>query len=298
MSYEQALARLAQSHPGLVVMTAENRAHIRSLPALLGPRFIDVGIAEQTLVGMAAGLALCGRTPVVHALAPFLTMRAFEFIRTDVGIAKLPVKLVGFVPGVLSDANGPTHQSLEDLSLMRGIPGMQVFCPADGAELEAALESIVDAPGPCYVRYTAREPVVAHTGPVHIGSAEVLYAGIDATLVSFGVLLEQAQIARATLNTAGLSVGLINLRWLSPVDERALIEAAIRTRVLVTIEDHFRHGGLYSLVCELLVREGVSAKVIPIAFDARWFTPGKFDAVLEHEGLSGKRIAERVLSAL
>src|SRR5262245_62036912 len=124
-------------------MTAENRAAIRSLPDRLGPRFIDVGIAEQTLAGAAAGLALRGRVPIVHALAAFLTMRAFEFIRTDVGIAQLPVKFIGACAGFLSEANGPTHQALEDLALMRGIPGMNVCCPADQSEMLDALAIIV-----------------------------------------------------------------------------------------------------------------------------------------------------------
>ena len=122
-TYQDALLAAALADPRLVVMTAENRAAIRGLPARLGPRFVDVGICEQTMIGMAAGLALRGRIPVVHALASFLTMRAFEFIRTDVGIAGLPVKLVGAVPGFLSEANGPTHQAIEDLALMRRVRG-------------------------------------------------------------------------------------------------------------------------------------------------------------------------------
>src|SRR5215470_12767192 len=114
MGYEEVLKERFAGDSSLIVMTAENRAAIRNLPALFGDRFIDVGICEQTLVGAAAGLALRGRTPVVHALASFLTLRAFEFIRTDVGIAQLPVKLVGAFAGFLSEANGPTHQALED----------------------------------------------------------------------------------------------------------------------------------------------------------------------------------------
>src|SRR5207245_579692 len=139
--------------PRVVVMTAENRAAIRALPEKLGARFIDVGICEQTMVGAAAGLALRGRVPVVHALATFLTMRAFEFIRTDVGIGRLPVKLVGGVPGFLSDANGPTHQAIEDVALMRGIPGMEIVCPTDEEELAAALPEILQSPRPAYIRY-------------------------------------------------------------------------------------------------------------------------------------------------
>src|ERR1700730_2931308 len=123
-TYEEVLKECALADEHIVVMTAENRAAIRNLPAHLGERFIDVGIAEQTMIGAAAGLALRGRIPIVHSLATFLTLRAFEFIRTDVGMAGLRVKLVGALAGFLSEANGPTHQALEDLALMRGIPGM------------------------------------------------------------------------------------------------------------------------------------------------------------------------------
>ena len=138
-SYAHTFEQIALHDERIMVLTAENRAALRDLPAVLGKRFVDVVIAEQAMVGMAAGLALRGRVPICHALAAFLTMRAFEFIRTDVGIAGLPVKLVGAVPGFLSEANGPTHQALEDVSLMRSIPGMQVFCPADGADLSIGL---------------------------------------------------------------------------------------------------------------------------------------------------------------
>src|SRR5215813_10066037 len=131
MTYEELLTREALADERFIVMTAENRALVRNIYAHLGNRFIDTGITEQTMIGAAAGLALRGRVPVVHALASFLTMRAFEFIRTDIGIANLPVKLSAYIPGFLSDANGPTHQAIEDIALMRGIPGMQVFSPAD-----------------------------------------------------------------------------------------------------------------------------------------------------------------------
>src|SRR5262245_54414919 len=155
-TYEDVLAQLAEADSRLLVLTAENRAAIRNLPGPLGARFIDVGICEQTMVGMAAGLALRGRVPVVHALASFLTLRAFEFIRTDVGIAGLPVKLVGYVPGFLSEANGPTHQAVDDVAVMRAIPGMQIVCPADEAELCAALPAVIASPQPVYVRHNPR----------------------------------------------------------------------------------------------------------------------------------------------
>src|SRR6187402_1155217 len=135
MTYEELLAEIALTDERFIVMTAENRALVRNIPGKLGSRFIDTGITEQTMIGAAAGLALRGRIPVVHALASFLSMRAFEFVRTDAGIPCLPVKLSSFIPGFLSDGNGPTHQAIEDISLMRGIPGMQVFAPADNEDM-------------------------------------------------------------------------------------------------------------------------------------------------------------------
>ena len=175
MNYEQKLLELIKKDDRIVVMTAENRAAMRNLPALIGDRFIDVGIAEQTMVGMAAGLALRGRIPIVHALSTFLTMRAFEFIRTDVGIGKLPVKLVGAVPGFLSEANGPTHQAIEDVSIMRGIPGMNIFCPSDEADLLNGLEKIIESPNPFYIRYNNMQPSVEHETEFEIGKAQKLF---------------------------------------------------------------------------------------------------------------------------
>jgi len=297
-TYEEALLALAVEREELVVLTAENRAPIRSLPVALGARFIDVGISEQTLVGAAAGLALRGRVPVVHALASFLVMRAFEFIRTDVGIPRLPVKLVGFVPGFLSEANGPTHQALEDVALMRGIPGMQVFCPADAAELGEALPTLLAGPEPCYIRYNAAPPAVRHRKPFAVASAEVLSEGDGVALLTYGFLLREAEKARVILESRGIPVRLVNLRMLAPVDESAIVEAAQRTQLLVTLEDHFRTGGLYSIAAEVLVRHRLAPRVLPIALEDRWFKPALLDDVLAHEGFTGERIAKRILDAI
>src|SRR6201996_9082965 len=162
MNYEQLLIQTALADERIVVMTAENRALVRNAPVALKGRFIDTGITEQTMVGMAAGLALRGRIPIVHALAPFLTMRAYEFIRTDVGIAHLPVKLSGFIPGFLSDGNGPTHQSIEDVAIMRGIPGMEVYCPADEDDLVRVLPSVWASPSPAYTRINHKKGNYVH----------------------------------------------------------------------------------------------------------------------------------------
>ncbi|MGZ8218478.1 transketolase family protein, partial [Methylomagnum sp.] len=251
-TYEDRLGALAETDERFVVMTAENRSAIRNLPSRLGERFIDLGICEQTMVGAAAGLALRGRIPVVHALATFLTLRAFEFIRTDVGIAHLPVKLVGTFNGFWSEANGPTHQSLEDVALMRGIPGMSVWCPADEEDLLLGLETVLRDPAPCYIRYNGARPMARHDQPFEWGRAEVWWEGHDVTLLTYGMLFGEALTAVDLLRRAGYSVGLVNMRMLKPADTGAILTAARRSGLLVTVEDHFKTGGLYSIVAETL----------------------------------------------
>jgi len=297
-TYAQALLDLADARPDLVVMTAENRAHLRPLPAALGRRFVDVGICEQTLVGAAAGLALRGRVPVVHALAAFLTLRAFEFIRTDVGIGRLPVKLVGFVPGFLSEANGPTHQAIDDVAVMRAVPGMQVFCPADLPELVEALPAIVASPAPAYIRYTAAPAAVEHRRPFAIGRAEVLAAEEGVALLTYGPLLAEAERARRILAARGVPVSLVNLRTLEPVDEEAILDAAAGAELVVTLEDHFHRGGLHTIVAETCLAHRLAPRVLAIDLGESFFKPALHPQVLAHEGFTGARLAERVTDAL
>ena len=298
MNYEELLKNIIKEDDRFIVMTAENRASIRNLPDILNNKFIDTGITEQALIGSAAGLALRGRIPIVHALATFLTMRAFEFIRTDIGIGKLPVKLVGAVPGFLSEANGPTHQALEDISLMRGIPGMNVFCPADEEDLLIGMPEILKSDNPFYVRYTNQGNIINHTKEFEIGKAEKISEGSDITILVYGTLLRQAYEAMKTLEIQGISVRLINMRTVKPIDEDIILNAAKDSVLLVTIEDHFITGGLFSIVAELLVRNHTSCNILPIALENKWFKPGLLQDVLEYEGFTGRQIAERVITKL
>jgi transketolase len=293
MSYEELLTREALADERFVVMTAENRALVRNIHAHLGSRFIDTGITEQTMIGAAAGLALRGRIPVVHALASFLTMRAFEFVRTDAGIPNLPLKLSSFIPGFLSDGNGPTHQAIEDISLMRGIPNMTVFAPADEDDLLKMLPQIWNYPSPSYVRINTRKTEYVHT-PFEWGKAEVISEGADVTILTYGLLFEQALEAVNILKEEGLSVGLVNMRSLKPVDEQAILNAA-KSNLLVTVEDHFLTGGLYSIVAEVLLNYQTTARVLPFALNEKWFKPSLLPNVLQNEGFTGKQIAEKIL---
>lgn len=296
MSYEELLTQTARANEQVVVMTAENRALVRNLPDILGKRFIDTGITEQTMIGAAAGLALRGRIPVVHALAAFLTMRAFEFIRTDAGIPALPVKLSGFIPGLLSDANGPTHQAIEDISLLRGIPNMTVYAPADEDDLIKMLPYIWSSPAPAYTRINIRKPAYQHSEYTP-GQAETVCEGTDATILTYGLLFEQALMATELLRAEGLSVGLINMRSLKPVDEQAVLKAAKSTAIVV-VEDHFVTGGLYTIVAEVLLKHQQTADVLPISLNEKWFRPGLLHDVLQHEGFTGKQIADRIFAHL
>jgi transketolase len=298
VTYEQRLLDLAERDGRVVVMTAENRAAIRKLPDKLGARFIDVGIAEQTLVGAAAGLALRGRVPVVHALATFLTMRAFEFIRTDVGIAQLPVKLVGALAGFQSEANGPTHQALEDLALMRGVPGMTVCCPADATELLDAMDVMVGESGPWYLRFNARPPAFGHQAAFVPGKAEIVTEGTDVALLTYGCLTHECYEAAERLADSGISVRLINMRTLKPIDEQAIVQAVRETALVVTVEDHFAIGGLATIVAEVAASHRVALKLHPIALDGRWFTPALYADVLECEGFSAPQLTQRIGAAL
>lgn len=297
-TYQDALLAAAKADPRVVVMTAENRAAIRQLPEALGNRFIDVGICEQTMIGAAAGLALRGRVPVVHALATFLTMRAFEFIRTDVGIGRLPVKLVGGVPGFLSEANGPTHQAIEDVALMRGIPGMEVVCPADEDELVAALPAVLASPRPAYIRYVGGPARVKHAPGYRLGEAEVLSEGDDVALLTYGLLAGETARAAELLAEDGVRARVLNLRTLAPLDEAAVLRAARETPLLVTVEDHLRIGGLASIVAELALAHRLAPRALALALDQRWFVPALLPDVLERERFTAKHIAARVRRAL
>ncbi len=298
MTYEEVLKKLIDEDERFIVMTAENRAAIRNLPNQIGDRFIDTGITEQTLVGSAAGLALRGRIPVIHALATFLTMRAFEFIRTDVGIGNLPVKIIGGFSGFMSDGNGATHQSLEDVSIMRGIPNVNVWCPSDEEDMLIGLETVLKSDAPFYIRYNNTKPSLSHDKNFEIGKAEVISEGTHVAILVYGFLLGEAVNAKEILEAHGKSVRLINLRTVKPIDEDAILKAAKECKMILTLEDHFLTGGLYSIIAEIFLRKQITAKVIPVAMDNKWFKPVLGQDLLEYEGFTGKQIAEKVLKNL
>lgn len=294
MNYEQLLLNLISNDNRYFVLTSENRSMMRNLPPKFKDNFIDCGIAEQTMIGIASGLALRGRLPIAHALATFLTMRPFEFIRSNIGIQNLPVKIVGSIAGFLSDANGPAHQALEDISIMRGIPNMKIFCPADEDDMMKCLPAIYNDPSPYYIRFNAFKPVIEHSN-FEFGKAEVFGNGNDIAILVYGFLFAQAFKAKEILESKGISVRLINLRSLKPVDEETILDAINECKQIVTVEDHFITGGLYSILAELLLKNKKTAEVFSLALMDKWFKPALLNDVLENEGFTGPQIAEKIL---
>jgi transketolase len=160
------------------------------------------------------------------------------------------------------------------------------------------MPAVIASPGPFYVRYNALPAAALHTEPFALGKAETLSQGSDVAILTYGFLLREAVRARQTLEAAGRSVRVVNLRTLKPVDEEAVLSAVRECRLTVTLEDHFSTGGLYSIVAELLLSRGVTGRVLPIALPERWFTPGRLPEVLDAEGFTGEKIAARISTAL
>jgi transketolase len=296
--YETCLLQCIHDDERVVIMTAENRGHMRELPYHIADRFIDVGIAEQTMIGAAAGMAKRGCTVVTHALAAFLTLRPLEFIRDDVGIPAYPVIMVGMVPGVLSDGNGPTHQAIDDIHHMRGIPNINVFCPADITELVDGMHCIVRRREPWYVRYHATPRAVEHSQPFTVGQAVTMYGAehgdVDATLLTYGYMTTHVIDAASILASQGYRIRVVNMRTLQPYDAAAILHAVNTSTLLVTVEDHLRIGGLYSIVAETLLAARRTADVLPIDLGDTWFPAGRLNEVLDIMGLHADGIVERI----
>jgi transketolase len=175
---------------------------------------------------------------------------------------------------------------------------MQVFCPADDHELVEMLPLVMQSGAPAYVRYNAAPAAVSHVAPFTIGKAEVFGDGTDVALLTFGFLLREVEKAREILAAAGLGVRLVNLRTLKPIDQRVVLAAARECKLVVTVEDHFRTGGLHSIVAETLLEHQTTCRTLPLALDQRWFKPGTLGAVLAYEGFTGDQIAAKVRAAI
>ena len=264
-------------------------------------RFINAGVAEQNMVGVATGLALEGFRPFVYSIATFATLRCFEQIRDDVCYNAVPVTIVGVGGGFSYGANGPTHHATEDIAIMRTLPNMTVVCPGDPVETELAVAAGASLGGPLYLRLgRAGDPVVHHDPPsLQIGMSIKVREGNDCALVSTGGMLPVAMAAADLLEAENVSCRIISMHTVKPLDTTALEACCRQTKALFTLEEHSRLGGLGSAVGEWLLESGKSCKVTCFGTEDRFAdTAGSQAYLRQRHGLSAEQIARKVMGKL
>ena len=296
--FGRALADLARSRPEIVGLTADLGKYTDILPFrdAFPDRFFNVGMAEQNLVAVAAGLARTGKIPYATTYGVFATRRAYDFIAIACAHSALNVKIIAGLPG-LTTGYGGTHQAIEDLALMRMIPGLVVIDPCDATEIAQATAAIADHPGPVYMRLLrGNVPIVLDPGAYRfeIGKAKVLREGRDVGVVSTGLMTERALDAAAALAGRGLSVGVLHVSTLKPFDAEVVAGFAASVDRLVSAENHVAGGGLASLVAECLFDRGIAKKLHRIGLPDRFIECGSVPHLQDRFGLTSQRVAETI----
>jgi transketolase len=296
-----ALSEVAESDERVWALTADLGIGLFDGFQRVAPgRYINVGIAEQAMIGVAAGLAYAGRRPIAYSIAPFVTSRPHEQVRVDLAMAQANVVLVGVGGGLSYGYLGPTHHATEDLAVMRALPGMTVLAPGDPAEAKAATRAALGHDGPVYLRLGKNgEPALLGERPFVIGAAVPVAAGDDVTLVSTGAILAEVLGARALLAADGVAAGVLHYPTVKPFDGHALCAAAARTGLLVSVEEHTVVGGLGSAAAEALSEQGLGARLVRLGLQDEFaHTVGSREFLLGHHGLDAAGIAARVRSLL
>lgn len=259
-------------------------------------RFFDIGIAEADMVGTAVGLSSCGATVFASTFAMFAAGRAFEQVRNGVCYNNLNVKIVGTHGGILIGEDGGSHQAIEDVSLMRTIPNMKVVVPADAIEAKYAVEAAINEPGPVYLRFGRYDVPVFNTDEKYsftFGKANVLKVGTDVTVIAMGDMVYEALCASEELAKEGISVGVINMHTIKPIDKDAIKTAMETSKHIMTAEDHNVFGGLYSAVSEVVAEFGgkISDKV---AVKDRFGQSGNRADLQKEYGLTCENIVAKI----
>ncbi len=296
-AYGEVLKQLAVENPNVVVLDADlSKSTMTAEFNKVAPeRFINVGIAEQNLIGTAAGLSLTGKVPFASSFAMFAAGRAFEIIRNTVAYPKLNVKIAATHAGLTVGEDGASHQAIEDLSLMRSIPNMVVLNPADGVEAKKAVIAAANYNGPVYIRLgrAAVEEIFDDNYEFQIGKGVELVKGNDASIIATGIMVEKALKASEILKAEGINVRVINIHTIKPIDAELIIKAAKETKRIVTAEEHSIIGGLGSAVLEAISEE-CPVPVIRIGVKDTFGESGKPNELLEKYGLTEKEIVEAV----
>lgn len=302
-AYGKALEELAAQEPNLVVLDADlsGSTMTKGFGAEHPDRFFDMGIAEANMVGVAAGLATCGKKPFVNSFAMFAAGRAWEQVRNSVAYPGLNVKVVGSHGGLSVGEDGATHQCIEDLAIMRAIPNMTVLCPCDGNEMKQAIKALLAYDGPAYLRL-GRLAVETVTDQVEgyefqIGKGVLLRDGQDVTVVAVGMMVQMALTAADILAEEGISVRVIDMHTIKPLDTEILLAAARDTGCIVTSEEANIVGGLGSAVSEYLTSV-CPVPVIRHGVEDEFGRSGAAQKVLEAYHLTPAGIADKVRQAL
>ena len=264
-------------------------------------RFINAGIAEQNMTGVAAGMALEGKKVLTYSIANFPTLRCLEQIRNDCAYHKANVKVVCVGGGMAYGAQGITHHATEDIAIMRAIPDILVFAPGDLKEAEEVTKAMLEYNGPCYLRLGRGGEKQIHDSIEHfeIGKAIEITEGEDIAIFSAGAILDEAVQTRKNLELLGISVAQYSFPTIKPIDRKAIRNVAKNVKIIVTIEEHNIIGGLGSAVAEVMAEEERVAKLVRIGLNDEYTTiVGNHNYLREQYGMSANRITERILKII
>lgn len=297
-SYGKALVELGREHDDLMVLDADLAGATKTgmFQIAFPERHLDVGIAEANMTGIAAGLAACGKVPFISSFAMFASGRNYEQIRNSIGYPHLNVKIGATHAGISVGEDGATHQCLEDIALMRGIPGMTVINPADDVEARAAVKAAFAYVGPIYLRFGRLAVPVFNdeeTYKFELGKGVVLKEGTDVTVFATGLCVNETIEAEKMLSADGISAEIINIHTIKPIDRNLIIESAVKTGKVVTVEEHSVIGGLGSAVCDVLSEEAPT-KVMKIGINDVFGESGPALELIQKYGLDAKSIYQKV----
>jgi transketolase len=300
--FADTLLALASADPSILVVTSDSRGSGRLVEfgQQLPKQIVEIGIAEQNLVGVAAGLASAGKRVFAISPACFLTARALEQVKNDVAYSDHPVVLVGISAGVSYGALGTTHHSLHDYAVLQAINNIDIVSPADNFETRAAVETAVRHPRPLYLRLGKKAMPDLHAPGTRfaLGKALTLRAGTDVTFVATGETVLPAYQAALELETQGVSAGVLSVHTLRPLDTEAILAAARRTQVLVTVEEHSVFGGLGSTVAALLMQAGVYRPLQIVGIPDEYTYTGSQLEIFAHYGISPAGLSQTAQALL
>lgn len=300
-TFANTIEELADLDSKLLVVTSDSRSsgNLNSFAAHKPEQIIEVGIAEQNLVGVAAGLSASGRTVFAVSPASFLAARAVEQIKHDICYSNRPVTLVGISAGVSYGALGSTHHSLHDFAVLRAIHNLTIVAPADNWETREAVKAAAASRTPVYLRFGKQPlPDLPHENSYTFGKGRLIRDGRDAAIVATGEAVWRAAAAAEFLAKRGISAAVLSMHTVKPLDIALLLEVAGRVRALVVAEEHSVHGGIGEACSRVLLENGVTPKYRVAAIPDEYTVTGSQDQILAHYGISETGLAKTVTSLL